>query len=323
MKEDRLDCCVVRDLLPGYIEELTEPETARQVQAHLEHCPDCRKREGDMRRALPIQKAPRRALGFLKRVRRTRLVAAALSAAVTLFCMGWLYDSAYHYPNTEAGRLAAVEEYLPGGENETQGVAKGTPLEVVGWQERGKNLYLFYMADNDQHVHGVVTLEKGWNGKYWPISAEMEPSGLSGGLYGGMLTPGGEGKSLFYLAGYNCRQVYSATLYFWLADESGEDLDSSTVRLSWLDGEDFFLLWDWQELADQLGIRPEDAARAYLGDVRLFDQSGQEITSQFADGPEPNWSSGKSTAERFLVYVYMALAGLLGLVFVRYFLRRD
>ena len=107
MKEDRLDCCVVRDLLPGYIEELTEPETARQVRAHLEHCPDCRQREADMRRALPIEKAPRRALGFLKRVRRTRLVAAALSAALALACMGWLYDTAYHYPNTEAGRLAA------------------------------------------------------------------------------------------------------------------------------------------------------------------------------------------------------------------------
>lgn len=323
MKEDRLDCCVVRDLLPGYIEELTEPETARQVRAHLEHCPDCRQREADMRRALPIEKAPRRALGFLKRVRRARLVAAALSAALALACMGWLYDTAYHYPNTEAGRLAALEEYLPDARDTDKGVAPGTPLEVVGWQERGKYLYLFYMADNDQNMHGVVTLEKGWNGKYQPFTAEIEPSNRWGGLYGGQILAGKEGEWLFYLAGYNCREVYSATLDFYLSDQNGEGLGVTTLHLPQMDGEDFFWLWNWEELAGQLGLSQGEAARARLGDVRLYDKAGQEISQTFIEGEEPHWGSGKSTAERFLLYVYMALAGLMGLVLVRYFLRRD
>ena len=60
-----------------------------------------------------------------------------------------------------------------------------------------------------------------------------------------------------------------------------------------------------------------------LGDVRLYDKAGQEISQTFIEGEEPNWGSGKSTAERCLLYVYMALAGLMGLVLVRYFLRRD
>ena len=33
---NNLDCCVVRDLLPAYLEGLTEEETSAQVRAHLE-----------------------------------------------------------------------------------------------------------------------------------------------------------------------------------------------------------------------------------------------------------------------------------------------
>ena len=66
-----------------------------------------------MRRQVPIEKAPQRALRFLKRVKRTRLIAAILSALVALFCIGWLYDLEFHYANTEAGRLEAVCDYIP------------------------------------------------------------------------------------------------------------------------------------------------------------------------------------------------------------------
>ena len=48
MSEHKLDCCVVRDLLPSYIEELTEPETSAQVKEHLETCPPCRAVEANM-----------------------------------------------------------------------------------------------------------------------------------------------------------------------------------------------------------------------------------------------------------------------------------
>lgn len=160
--------------------------------------------------------------------------------------------------------LAALEEYLPDAWDTDKGVAPGTPLEVVGWQERGKYLYLFYMADNDQNMHGVVTLEKGWNGKYQPFTAEIEPSNRWGGLYGGQILAGKEGEWLFYLAGYNCREVYSATLDFYLSDQNGEGLGVTTLHLSQMDGEDFFWLWNWEELAGQLELSQGEAARARL-----------------------------------------------------------
>lgn len=61
MNEHKLDCCVVRDLLPSYLEELTEPETTTMVKEHLDGCPACSALEQDMRCHLPVEPAPKRA----------------------------------------------------------------------------------------------------------------------------------------------------------------------------------------------------------------------------------------------------------------------
>ena len=58
MRETKLDCCVVRDLLPSYLEELTETETSSMVKEHIEHCEVCRQLENDMRVQVPVEKAP-------------------------------------------------------------------------------------------------------------------------------------------------------------------------------------------------------------------------------------------------------------------------
>ena len=40
MKEKR-DCKIVQDLLPNYIENLTNEETNRFIEEHLKECPEC------------------------------------------------------------------------------------------------------------------------------------------------------------------------------------------------------------------------------------------------------------------------------------------
>ena len=37
-----LNCHIVRDLLPSYLERLTSPETEAELTEHLSACPDCR-----------------------------------------------------------------------------------------------------------------------------------------------------------------------------------------------------------------------------------------------------------------------------------------
>ena len=43
-EKKELECCVVRDLLPSYVEGLTSEETNAAVEAHLASCPACAKR---------------------------------------------------------------------------------------------------------------------------------------------------------------------------------------------------------------------------------------------------------------------------------------
>ena len=36
-----MKCCIVTDLLPGYIDGLTSPETNEEIEKHLESCDTC------------------------------------------------------------------------------------------------------------------------------------------------------------------------------------------------------------------------------------------------------------------------------------------
>lgn len=76
-----------------------------------------------------------------------------------LFCIGWLYDLEFHYANTEAGRLEAVCDYIPSPEGNTiSGVEAGTPVRAVSWQTIDNHLLIFFAADNEENVHGVMHL---------------------------------------------------------------------------------------------------------------------------------------------------------------------
>ena len=36
-----MKCCIATDLLPGYIDGLTSPETNEEIEKHLESCDAC------------------------------------------------------------------------------------------------------------------------------------------------------------------------------------------------------------------------------------------------------------------------------------------
>lgn len=312
--ERKLDCCVVRDLLPAYIEELTEAETSAQVREHLEGCESCKRLEEDMRAQVPVEKAPKRALRFLKRVKRTRLIAAGLTLALTLWCIWWLYDMEFHYPNTEAGRLAAVEDYMTEAPDSTMDndMKEGTPFRVIAWQERDGHLYLFYGADNRDNVHGVVQLTRGINGKYRTDSASMSPFPYTSGVLTEVLD-----ENTIIIGGDNCREIYSvAVVYGWYEEGRVEE------RELMYPVEDINFVWllDRDNIQQQLGAAEPVRTR----DARLLDQNGTDITGRYRDDSvAQSWGGGKSTAEQFLLYWYIGIAAALGGSFLRYFLRKD
>lgn len=328
MDERKLDCCVARDLLPSYLEDLTEPETTREVEAHLEGCEACRKLAEDMRRDIPVEKAPKRTLDFLKKVKRTRLLAAALSLLLALWAALWLYGREFAYPNTEAGRLAAVCDYIVEPEDSwNPTVAAGTETRVIAWTEKDDRLLIAFRAENEEHVWGYLYLARGFNGRYQIRSASYGPSQYTGGVYAAACRPEDKKKDpgwdLYLLIGDNCRDIYTAELTFEGTDFKAEQAYTRTKTYE-LDGENFLWTLDREAMSRELGFPHPESTRVYCTDVRYFDRDGEDITSRYFDPlASQSWAAGKGTAELFLLYVYMAVVIGLGVIFARYFLLPD
>ena len=56
----KLDCDVIRDLLPLYAEKLASPASSALVEQHLAECPACRAELERMEKPVPVQPEPSR-----------------------------------------------------------------------------------------------------------------------------------------------------------------------------------------------------------------------------------------------------------------------
>ena len=54
----KLECDVIRDLLPLYAEKLASPASSALVEQHLAACPACRAELEQMEKPVPVQPEP-------------------------------------------------------------------------------------------------------------------------------------------------------------------------------------------------------------------------------------------------------------------------
>ena len=86
---NKLDCPIVRDLLPLYVDQAVSPETAQAVDAHLEDCPDCRREyeslTAHLPETLPEETDTSRQFGdFIKKVKRNESLKTGLIISLLL-----------------------------------------------------------------------------------------------------------------------------------------------------------------------------------------------------------------------------------------------
>ncbi len=83
-----LPCAVIRDLLPSYVDALTEAETTNAVKEHLENCADCKRRYEAMISGEAIPATQEKEVDYLKTVRKrngkTIILAVALAVVLVL-----------------------------------------------------------------------------------------------------------------------------------------------------------------------------------------------------------------------------------------------
>lgn len=96
-----MKCCIVRDLLPGYIDGLNSEETDAEVRKHLETCAACRTVCQQMSAELPEEPPPKKKdIDFLKKLKeklRHRYAFGAFLICAAVICVV-SYLKAYNLP---------------------------------------------------------------------------------------------------------------------------------------------------------------------------------------------------------------------------------
>ncbi|WP_217591998.1 zf-HC2 domain-containing protein [Cohnella sp. GbtcB17] len=81
--EPRLNCEIVQDLLPNYIEGLTSESTNQSIRAHLAGCEECRRALELMTRDTQgIKGAPPKQINFMKKIKRRQWLITSVSVAI-------------------------------------------------------------------------------------------------------------------------------------------------------------------------------------------------------------------------------------------------
>ncbi len=134
----KLDCSIVKDLLPLYSEDLLSPESAQAVSAHLTGCEDCR-REAEALRDSPLSPPaaktaePEKETVPLRALRRKLyLKGAAIAAAAVLFAAALLIAlyAILHIPEY----FPYSEDLLTVSESADGGVIVVFRKDVTGYQ---------------------------------------------------------------------------------------------------------------------------------------------------------------------------------------------
>ena len=99
----KINCNIIRDILPLYLDDVVSDETKQMVEEHLQSCASCRAEASSMKKdvILPASKAQRLAeakvlKGIRNKIFRKKVVVSAATAVAVL---------AVSSPMRKAGRL--------------------------------------------------------------------------------------------------------------------------------------------------------------------------------------------------------------------------
>lgn len=316
MKE--IGCAIVQDLLPSYIEELTSEETNQVIRVHLDTCIECRKAHEEMISEVGnMDKAPRAELKFLKKVRKTRLLAAVISIVLALILSYAVYAMEFKYSLDKADLSNAVTEYIAPFEDS---------IEAYVLETRSIDGVLIASFKDRTHetVNGVATFVKGMNNRYRIVGVTVESSEYSSVVQFYPFESNDE--KLVAVSGYNLsNEIKNYGLDYSAYTRPGY-LSDYRVRIPVkfeMDNLQFLEIYNEEELAE-IVLKTQEATvyNPHLTGRSFYDEDGNEITENFkiADNDIQDIRFGMGKAELFMVYVFIALIAGFGAVMTRYFL---
>ena len=316
--KSEMECSIVEDLLPSFVEELTREETNEFMEEHLKDCASCRKKAESLSYEMEhVEKAPERELKFLKKVKKTKLLGAVLSALFALFIAFGIYSYEFRYTLDHGDLSRAVTEYVSPFEKEFEGYA----LETLRLEDGA--LLVSFKDFKKETRNGVAEFEKGVNGKYRIIRASLRTSAYSSVIQTFYWEEKEEKKVV--VSGYSLsKDIARYGLEFSAYKSPGFASDERVERTLTFPVKNlqFLEVYSLEALVEELKkSENQELYNYHLTDVSFYDETGEDITESFLVGESGNQGgSGIGSAELWLVYVLMFLVLGFGAIMVRYFL---
>ena len=86
--KNTLDCNIVRDMLPLFIENLTSEDSNNAINQHLEQCEYCRKYLENIQKPIDCPTVPKKEIDYMRKVKHSfKQRAYILSGVITIFCI--------------------------------------------------------------------------------------------------------------------------------------------------------------------------------------------------------------------------------------------
>ena len=256
-------------------------------------------------------------LKFLKKIKRTRLLAAVLSVILTLLLSSLLYISEYNFTNDKSSLATGITEFIASFEPSVEAY-------VLETKEVNGVLVATFKDQERADVNGVAVLDKGLNHRYRIISAKIRSSDYSSVL---QILPITINKEPFcVVSGYNLSdEIKYYGLDFSAYTNPGylaKDRVRKVIKFN-VENQQFLEIFSAKELMSLYENSTEDTLyNPRLDATSMYDAEGREITDNFRNqedyGNEVRANIGK--AELFMLYVFIAIIIGLGVIFTRYFL---
>lgn len=212
-----------------------------------------------------------------------------------LLCMFGLYNMEFAVDVSNTMSLeAAIDEYF---------FNDDVDANIIESQRLGKHLVVFFAREGYAGHYGIATLEAGLFGKYRFLNASLD----DWPLYNYAVS---SGKSHLLLYGINDLPGVAAYAVYPSNDTSARPIYQGEA-----------------EKAPFLRIVRLESPESYVGKqfVHYYDANGSEIdfNTLWKAAPQPaeGRTPGVGSAELGLIYAYIAIVLLLGIAFVRYFLK--
>ena len=320
MKKE-LTCGIVQDLLPNYIEKLTCDETNRAVEQHMDICRNCKEIHEQMAADIKnTKKVPVIELKFLKRVKRTRLLAALLCIVLTFVLSALIYTSEYNFRYDKSSLAGGITEF-------TAPTKHPVDAYVLETQEIDGVLVATFKDKERANVNGAAVLLKGFNQRYRIISANIRSSDYSSVVQIFPITI--KNEPYYAVSGYNLSDEIKYYGLDFFAYTNPGDLAKDRIRKAIkfdVKNQQFLEVYSAKELESLFENSTDDTLyNPRLTATSMYDAEDREITENFRNQEDSGnqVSTGIGKAELFLLYVFLAIVIGLGIIFTRYFLAEQ